>query len=74
MDSGDIVTIEFARDLGRWWVDLEEDDPNCWLIFQEAGRNSKLHWEALDFFQAYAFKVVYTDDGPFLRFLGIDTR
>lgn len=70
----DVTTIEFARDLGRWWADLEDDDPNFWLIFLEAARNSKLHWEALDFFQAYTFKVIYTEDGPYLRFLGIDTR
>jgi hypothetical protein len=74
MDNGNITTIEFARDLGRWLADLEGDDPNFWLIFQEAARNSKLHWEALDFFQAYTFKVIYTDDGPYLRFLGIETQ
>lgn len=68
------VTIEYARDLSRWWADLEDENEHFWLIFEEAARNSKMRWEALDYFQKYQFKLVETEDGPRLRFLGVDTR
>lgn len=70
----DFVTIEFRPDLRRWCADLEDEEDGFWEVFLEAARNSKLRWEALDFFQKYQFRLFETNEGLKLRFLAIDTR